>query len=107
MTRLVAMKETHEPLGAILGYMCLLATFVASTRSTSPVMFLAALPASAALLASGSRIGGLCPLGCRLRLCRPPIYPLRLGLLRGLSLQLNLPLPGILLELSKCPVSQV
>nr|KAJ0227493.1 hypothetical protein LSAT_V11C100018540 [Lactuca sativa] len=101
------MKANHESLRAILGDMPLLTTFVASTRLTSSLMTLAALPTSTALLASSPRIKGLGPLGCRLRLSRSPIHPLGLGLLPGLSLQLDLPLPGICLKLSKCTVRRV
>ena len=107
MAGLVAIEANHKFLGAIPGDMPFLAIFVASTRSTGPLMTLVALPASEALLASSPRISGLGPLGSRLRLGRPSIHPLRLGLHPGLSLQLNLPLPSICLELSKCLVRRV
>ena len=87
--------------------MPLLAIFVARPCSPHPIMALAVLATSAAPLTPRSQINGLDPLGCRLRLHRSPIPPLRLSLLPSLSLQLYLPLPGICLKLGKCPVCRV
>ena len=107
MAGLVAMEANQKPLGALPSNVPLLAALVASTGSTRPIVTLAALYASTVLRTSRPRIGGLNPLGCRLRLSRPPVCLLRLGLLPSLSLQLDLTLPGIRLKLSKSMVSGV
>ena len=107
MAGLVAMEANREPLRTVPRKMSFLPIFVAYSSLARPVMALAALPTSAAPRTARPQISGLCPLGGRLRLCRSPITPLRLGLLPRLCLKLNLPLPSICLELGKCLVSRV
>ena len=104
MVGLVAMEENYKPLEAFLCHMPLLAILVANPCSARPLVTLAVISTSAALLARSPQISVLSPLHCRLRLRRPPVSPLRLRLLSSMSLQLDLSPPGIFLKLTKCPI---